>query len=316
MKLSDLQKEFSEALIGERIYSRVNSLVEGMLRRRDPTIYARGAHDYRDALADVTQDFILDVLIGERQIDYVMSVSPDIESFDRLVTRQIRRYLARTRARTVIDNLIERSLPILRKAPFVTHAGGGEDRFSLGGALVDDPAGDEARLRTAVALAQAVPKTIGQGEERAPRIYDQEALTGVLSILCTQLKRPVFRADLQDFFHILLTPWATALLDLDAEEHARRTLTPEEEAVVNEVSQTMVAEMSDEERLIFQYKYANMPDREIASALGLSRQSTAPRKRELFLRISSQVEGLALDIQQAVLARVNAIIAIGGVDTG
>src|SRR5688500_17677047 len=110
MTLEELYAEYSEAspsgdrrLIGSFIYGRVRALVERYLRRRDPRSYAQCAHDYRDSLDDVCHDFALEVLIGERQIDYIMSVAATIDDFDRLVQFQLRRFLARTRNRTVVD---------------------------------------------------------------------------------------------------------------------------------------------------------------------------------------------------------------------
>src|SRR5262249_39412435 len=104
MTFDQLTAEFHSELVGGLIYERVRELVDRLLRHRDPTIYARGAHDYRDGLEDVLNDFVIDVLIGERQIDYVMITVDDLDGFDKLIQRQLRRYLARTRTRTVIDN--------------------------------------------------------------------------------------------------------------------------------------------------------------------------------------------------------------------
>jgi hypothetical protein len=313
MTIADLQEEHSTELIGDRIYTRVQGLVEAMLRKRDPAIYARGAHDYRDALADVAQDFVMDVLIGERQVDYVMSVATDLGSFDRLVNRQIRRYLARTRVRTVIDNLMERSVQILQGPPFVSHRAAGEDHFRLAAVTGQGPVQPE-RLRRAVALAQGIPKSTSSGDERAPRIYDEDALRAVLTVFCEQVLCPISRKDVQDFLQDLLTPWTPSFLEEEGKQHPEQRLTPEEETIVAELAEAIVGEMSGEDHVIFQYKFANLADREIASALGLSRQSTAPRKKALFARISESVSDLAPHIQHAVLARTNFIIATRGID--
>jgi hypothetical protein len=138
----------------------------------------------------------------------------------------------------------------------------------------------------------------------------------VLSIFCGQAECPVSRKDLQDFFQDLLSPWTPTFLEEDAKERPDPILAPDEEAVVKEVVDRLVDGMSSEDRLIFQYKFANLADKEVASALGLSRQSTAPRKKALFERISDGVSDLAPHIQQAVLARTNLVIATEGVDVG
>jgi hypothetical protein len=168
MTFEDFEAEYRSELVGDLIYTRVRQLVGRLLRHRDPTVYARGAHDYRDALDDVVNDFIVDVLIGERQIDYVMSTAGDLDSFDRLIGRQLRRYLARTRERTVVDNLIDRSIQVLRAPPFEAQGIGELERYVLAGApVLNEGSPTESELRLAVARAQAVPKILAQGEGRS-----------------------------------------------------------------------------------------------------------------------------------------------------
>jgi hypothetical protein len=116
-ELDALRAEYSDPkiVIGELIYRRTQNVVRSLLSRRDPAVYARGLAG-SDAAADVLQDFVIDVLIGEGQLDYVFTVALTIDDFDRLLRFQARRYLARTRVRTVVDNLIDRSLAVLRDA--------------------------------------------------------------------------------------------------------------------------------------------------------------------------------------------------------
>lgn len=316
MTFADYEREYRAELVGELIYSRVRLLAGRLLQRRDPTVYARGAHDYRDALDDVVNDFVLDVLIGERQIDYVMVTAGDLDGFDRLVRRQVRRYLARTRTRTVVDNLIDRAVPVLRAPPFGANGTGELERFRLSERVFpSDAQPTDGELRIAAALAQAIPKVPAQGEERAPKVYDAEALRAVLVLLCEAVSGPLGRHDLQTFFDHLLTAWTPAFLEpAEEQDQPASSLTPVEEALVNETAERMASAMTSEERLIFQSKYANLPDRQVAAALGLSRQSAAPRKQALFSRLMADLADLERGLQGAVLARMNALIAMAGED--
>lgn len=318
MTFDDFAREHSRNLVGDLIYARVRHLTDGLLRRRDPVVYARGAHDYRDALEDVLNDFVVDVLIGERQVDYVMATARDLDDFDRLVRRQLRRYLARTRVRTVVDNLIDRSVAAMRAPPFAASGSGDLERFTL----ADEPANlgtgaTEADLRRAAALAQVVPKVPSEATERAPKIYDAEGLHRVLTVLCRAVKTPLSRHDLQSFFDDLLTAWAPSFLEPgEDQDRPAVDLTPSEQSVVNEAADQLVAAMTEQERVIFQYKYANLPDREVAARLGLSRQSTAPRKQALFARLTDELSGHERHVQSAVLARMNMLIDLKGEDVG
>jgi hypothetical protein len=126
----------------------------------------------------------------------------------------------------------------------------------------------------------------------------------------------VVRADLQKFFENLLTPWAGTFLELSDEvKSADRQLTPIDQVVVEEACQRMIGNMTTEDRVIYQYKFANIPDRVVADAIGLSRQSTAPRKKELFDRIAAELGGLEAHVQEGVLIRLNGLIASTGLDT-
>lgn len=315
MTFGDLQAEYERELIGTLIYERVVELTRRYLRRRDPRIYARGSHDHRDGLEDVVNDFIVDVLIGERQIDYIMATATDLDSFEALTNRQARRYIARTRARTVIDNLIDRSVVILRERPFRAEGRGSTERFRLQDAGGSDLPASQVEIRLAASLAQRIPKVIGQGEERSPKIYDKKALETVLAVLARNVSGSISRNDLQSFFEYLLTPWAVSLLEPKEElESAAQQLTPGEQAIVEETCQRMIQNMTNEDRLIYQHKFANIPDRVVADALGLSRQSTAPRKKALFEAIAGELSELETHVQEGVLIRLNGLIASTGLD--
>lgn len=311
MTFASLEHEYRTVLIGSEIYARVRLLADRLLRRRDPTVYARGAHDYRDALGDVVNDFVLAVLIEERQIDYVMATVTDLDSFDRLLGRQLRRYLARTRTRTVIDNLLDRAIGLLREPPFVSQGSGSTEAFSLDHS--PEPSGapaSESDLRRAAALAQAVPKIASQGEERAPKVYDSDSLRGVLIILSRQVSSAVTRRDLQTFFEHLLTAWTPSFLEHGEEFEKRASdLLPSDEVVISETAMQLAASMNDEDRLIFRYKAANLPDRVLATALGLSRQSTAPRKQALFARLMTELSDVDQDLRALVLGHLSILLA-------
>lgn len=302
--------------MGDLIYKRVLTLTRPLLRTRDPRVYARGAHDFRDGLEDVVNDFVLTVLIEERQIDYVLGVATGIDDFDRLIRRQIRRFLARTRSRGIVDNLIDRAVQILRNPPFgvVGGSGPGEVYGRPKGPYGRGDIASDGEIAMAAALAQGIPKVTSKAEERAPKVYDAEGLLAALSILVDNVGGPVGRRNLQSFFDLLLTAWTLTFLDLAAEENIQDvSLSPEDETVISDLANRLSDAMSIEERTIFQYKYANLPDRQLAEKLGLSRQSTAPRKIALFDRLSAELNGLAPALQSAFLASLSVAIGKRGV---
>lgn len=317
MTFEELRREYEAELVGEGLYARITNLADRLLRRRDPRVYAQGAADYRDTLGDVVNEFLLQVLIGERQIDYVMLTAGDLGEFDRLLQYHLRRFLARTRTRTVVDNLIDRSVLVLRDLPFSVVAGSGaSERYGLSTRSYAQATGsDDREIRRAATLAKVVPKVPSEAVEREPKVYDAEGLAGVLRLLVDRSAAPVGRAELQVFFGYLLTGWTTSILGLSEEDQpVEASLSPEQEVVVSDTARTLVQTFAYEDRVIFQYKFANLPDRELAAELGLSRQSAAPRKAALFARLRDELSGFDDKLQAAVLNRIALEIATAGRD--
>lgn len=303
MTLAELLAEHRDAFVGEQIYERVRQLTERILRRRDPRVYAQGSHDYRDALDDVVNEFVLSVLIKERQLDYIFEVATQIEDFDRLINHHVRRFLARTRLRTVVDNLLDRSVEILREPPFRVISGiAPKESFGLLGISYVHSVVSSAAIRTAAVLARNVPTDKTQASERAPRVYDANSLSTVLSILLTSVGAPVTRETLSEFFEQSLTAWYPGTLDTDEQRDTQDPgFDPEEVILIRDTAERMIAEMSEEDGIIFTYKHANLPDRVVAQRLGLSRQSTAPRKAALMARLRTVLAELDGPVQAGVL---------------
>jgi len=310
MTFDALREEYLSEIVGERIYARVRDLIARAMRRRDLTIYGHGSLNWSDAVSEVLHDFVLDVLIGERQIDYIMAVSAGQDDFDRLVHRHLRRYMARTRQRTVIDNLIDRAIERLRQPPFRADGVGAEERFALSDATWDDLASNDD-VRRASALAQAVPKDRSAAEERAPRIYDSERLTRILTVLFGEVRGWIRRRELHIFFELLLTPWTASFLDdNERNDPAASELDPEQEALVNDTARELVTELNGEARTILVMKSANLPDRDVASRLGVSRPTVANRKAEVFEAVRRHLELVDPALHSHVLARVTDVLVI------
>lgn len=312
-ELDELHAEYLAEFIGKSIYRRITKIVKSLLSKRDPYIYARGSSS-AEGSSDAIQDFVLEVLISEGQIDYVFTVAKSIGDFDRLVRFQARRYLARTRVRTVVDNLIDRALDFLRTSnDFDVSTIGDREYFSYRAeASLESPLGPRVGLNRAVALAGAVPKLASGGDQRAPAVYSAERLETVLRILFANSPGPVGISELEDFFSKLLTAWKPSFLGLDGGvEIADHSLLPEEETLVMNLAPSLAADMTPEERAIYAFKYANLPDRELAAHLGISRQSLSPRKQRLFDRLATELADVSPGVQVAVLERLAAVISDG-----
>jgi hypothetical protein len=323
MTADDLQPLLAEyhnpkVVIGELIYRRIQTVVKSLLSQRDRAIYARGLAG-SDAAADVAHDFAVHVLIEEGQLAYIFDVAVTIDEFDRLLYFHARRYLARSRVRTVVDNLIDRAIGFLRNADDIeTLTVGKREVFAPKQTDTVQTASDSERLlNRAVALAAAVPKVSNDSDERAPVVYTAKALEQVLLILIETYSEPLGRTELDAFFSKLLTAWKPSFLGLDsAPEPEDRALLPEDEVVAREeeemamnLAASLAEAMTSEERDIFAFKHGNLPDRELAAHLTISRQSLSPRKHKLFERLADELSELSEHVKVAVLERLAAVVA-------
>ncbi len=323
MTADDLQPLLAEyhnrkVVIGELIYKRIQTVVKSLLSRRDPAIYARGLAG-PDAVVEVAHDFALDVLIEEGQLAYIFEVALTIDDFDRLLYFQAGRYLARSRVRTVVDNLLDRAVGFLRNADDIeTLMIGKREVFAPKRTDTLQTAPDSERLlNRAVALAAALPKVSSDSDQRAPVIYTAETLEQVLRILIETYSEPIGRTELDAFFSKLLTAWKPSFLGLDsAPEPEDRALLPEEEVMAREeevmavnLAASLAEAMTSEERDIFAFKHGNLSDRELAAHLNISRQSLSPRKHKLFGRLANELSELSEHVQVAVLERLAAVVA-------
>jgi hypothetical protein len=309
-ELDRLRAEHAAEVVGPVIYARVELVIGRLVANRDPVVYTGGLTD-AGARADLVQAFFQDVLLGEDQLVYVFGVAGTIGDFERLIQWQARRYVAKQRRHTVVDNLLKRSVDLLRAAEDVEAIREGDrELFRLRNPAQPGIPGEEDRLRRAIALAAAVPKIAGRGDERAPKIYSTETLGKVLRILLETYVDPVGRSELDIFFSTILTSWKPTILGLDEEqdERADEALTPEEEMLATTMATTLAESMTPEEKTIFQLKYSNVADREVADHLNMSRQSLAPRKQRLFERISEDIGSLSSYVQVAILKRLAATI--------
>lgn len=266
-------------------------------------------HD-SDARADVIQGFFTEVLIGEGQLAFVFGSVDDIDGFDRLIQFQARRYLARTRVRTVVDNLLERAVSILRAAGDVEVCRLGDREFFSLRTAAGRPVGDrDSWLKQAVALARLVPKLAAHGDERAPAVFSRDALEQVIRILLTVYDEPAGLSDLDAFFSRLLTGWRPSFLGLGSEvDPPDEALTPEDEVLATDLAEQYAKALTPEERKILVFKYANLPDRQLAAHLNISRQTLSPRKQELFTRLKDDLSEVPHEARVLVLERLASIL--------
>ena len=314
MSLEDLRGEYvSTERIGPKILNEVRRVVHGLIRRYNPEIYG-GAANWEDAEEDVVQGVVTELLLAEGQLDYLMTTCTHMEDFDRLLARQVRRYLARGRRRNVIDNLLDRAKEILASDPFETNRRGDRPVYRLVGRPAAERDPTEEELNRVARTAALVPRVPFAGAERAPIVYSKEHLARLLLAVAEGLPCTFSRPDLQRILELALTDWVAGLLTELEEVRAvpASALTPEEVTMVGEAERQIFEACTDQERLILQRKLENISDQEVAAQLRLSRQTIVARKKAIFEKMQMALEGLSEPVQASTIERLSMDLMVRG----
>lgn len=304
VSLDDLRDEYRTERIGRLILGEVERVVFQVVRHYDPRIYG-GAASWDDAADDILQAVVVDLLLGEGQLDYIMATAAQIEDWARLLRFQVKRYLARQRRRSVVDNLLDRAKPLLGHSPFQEFSS--PARFGLAGAELDDRQPSDAELSAAARSAALIPRIRFTAGERAPVVYSEDALRGLLEAVARSLPVPFSISDVGKILEMVLTDWvASFLYEFDeAQEPEVPSLGPEEKLMVSDAAEQIIEGCSDEELLVLRRKLEGMSDDAVARELSVSRPTVHARKKEAWGRLREVLEDLPEQVQAAAVDLVS-----------
>lgn len=314
ISLEQLREEYRTGRIGRLILDDVTRVVLQVVRNYDPQIYG-GAASWEDAGEDIVQAVVVDLLLGEGQLDYIMATAARMEDWTRLLRFQVKRYLARQRRRSVVDNLLDRAKPLLGEAPFQEFSS--PKRYGLAGVDLEDRQPTDAELSEAARSAALIPRIRFSAGERAPVVYSEDALKGLLVAVAGTLPAPFTLSDIGKILEMVLTDWvASFLYEFDEAYEPEVSLGPEEKLIANEVAEQILENCSEEQLVILRRKLENVSDQAIARELGVSRPTVHARKKEAWDRLREALDDLPESIQAAaielVATRLVTTVAGGG----
>lgn len=289
MNLDDLRLEFERETMGHKWLDAVRSVCRTVVRRYPPEIYANSP-TWADALDDLVQDVVTNALIRDGQAQYLMDVCATADDFKRLLARQVSHVLARNRRRTVIDQLLDRSKPLLNTAPFER---AGRSLYVLPGAPAEaTPNG----FREAVAIVRGAARVPHRGTERAPTVFSTDTLRAVL-IAVVAAHGPTTLSDLGRILSSGLTPLLPSVLgSSDGPEPGRSDIDPEDVLNVQEAVTQVVDRLTDDELALLRWKLLAVTDTDIAGMTGLSRPTVANRKQAMLDTVRELVSGLPSEL--------------------
>ena len=304
MTFENLKAEFESELIGRRIYALVFELSKAICSSYPPLTYNQGLAWDEQSVADLAQDTVAGELLERGQINYVFSVSQDLESVRRLMTFQIKRALLRRRVKRPVDRLIERIRDLAKSGEIETQIIGNETVYrAIGNTIERSPMSDLA-CRECADSARHLPRIVSRAESsRESMVYSPANLRNFVEITLTS-GNAVSELEFRKILEILLTPWTPAVFvpieeKFELESSGSNTLI--DERLVMESAAKFVNKLTHEEQVVLACKLQDVADAVVAQELGVSRPTVVSRKKALFEKMRNELFG-AIPEQQHDLA--------------
>jgi AcrR family transcriptional regulator len=289
---SDLVHEHRTQVMGHLWLDLLDRVIRSATPRYPPIVYSETGEWNDHGRENLIQDVVVHQLLGQGQLAYIVDTATSTDTARALLHRVVRRTLAHTRRRTVVDNLLDRCRAI---HTFSRSAGAGVS--------------DELVVEVARHIA-SVPKLRIHTEQRAPAIYTAESLEQILATVAAHLGVEFSERDLARILEHVLTSYLPSSLE-ESDARARDTtaeFTPEQEAVVSDVLSHLLDTMNTEQRTVVALKLTDHSDTEVAARLGVSRPTAAKRFREAITVIEAALSDLPGHLQDAVLSELPTLL--------
>ena len=282
--LDALIDEHAETGIGPLWLSEIQAAASRVARRYSPAVYARSAVWDDDAVADLVQD-VVERMLAKGQAQYICDVANDFGHARALVYRQVKITLADRRQRTSIDNLFGRAVERLGEPPFEQVR-----KKPRSWRLADSITQATPFTRRLRASLAALPRLPGNGTERASPIWTTETLTDALTLVCNA-GGEVDELDLRRILDESLTVFATAEVVSDDAGTRDRSgeLDPSEVIMANELTERLLAALTQKEAKLLAGKWIGDSDGDIARRLGVSRPTAAKYKEAAFAKVRDEL---------------------------
>jgi hypothetical protein len=306
LSFEELVAEYRTAGIGPLILAEIRELAWAITRSYDPVVYAQ-VPSWDEGIEDLVQQFGVEVLIAQGQLDYAMMMANDHQHFRRLLALQLRHLLARRRRRTVVDNMLMRSRQLVAEPPFLMLSHQSEWSYTLLGKDIEAGRPTQLQLRELAGRLGSVPMIRCTPRKRAPVVYSEQSLRAILTTTAESVDCAVRSSDLDRVFRLLLTVWVPRFLkrgERAVSGAVAENLDAEEQLIVKEVTRAILQSCDGANREVLNLKLAGASDREIGSRLGLSRPTVSKRKRQAQRLLESAMSGLGETARVAVMDRL------------
>ena len=289
--------------VGPLLLGEVGSVAHGLVARYNAVVYSE-VGNWRHGLGDLVQDVVADSLLRDRQARYMLDVAATIEDFRRLLARQVRRRLARRRTRTVVDNILDRSRPILASEPFERRLRHQQVTYCLKGTAVEERAATYPELRVASRALRTTPQVRKSVGDRAPMVYATADLRLALRRLAELLPVAFTIGELDQALRLALPHFLPGVLDSSGISEVHGDDQEVDQALVRTCVQDLLSRLDPTLRLVMAMRIAGSSDAEVGKTLGVSPRTATNRKAAAFALTEAVLQPLTHGERLAVLDRV------------
>lgn len=276
----DLCREYGRERLGALWLDVIARVCANIAYKYAPAVYNNRLAWDESSVDDLVQDVVLNRLIGDDQIDYIVATASTVQAASGLIGMHVKQVLAQRAAPNQRENVASRLVSILEER--------GERVSTPHGDAFRPPAsnwppGDlsAAAVNRAARIIRGLPRLPNRGTERLSPLYTTEVLNGVADPLWEACRVPLSLDFVRKILDRALTGLIPVLFPLDEsfDTPAMAGLTAEDAVVVDDLAGRLVEALNDEQREIL-VSIEFMTDTELASRLGVSRP-TALKRRHL-----------------------------------
>ena len=291
MTYQDLLDECQRDGIGTLFWDLLLDVAARIARPYPPEAYNDGQPWSEEAVQDLAQDVVLERLIGENQLEYVLELASDTDSLSRLLAFQVRRVLSHRRAITVVDRLVTRVRQLASGPQYQLTEFGSDSFVSFSGRGREPAELPEGDLRRGSRFIDSIPRLASSPlAERESKVYSGSDLAELVRVLVDAFDGILLR-NLRKILEVTLTAWLPSILRGYEEDHVD-TSTPEFELQSSEMKNAItsfVADLDSAYRVVLLGKAHGVSDDDLARRLDRSRPWLADRKREVLEMVESNV---------------------------
>jgi hypothetical protein len=314
--------EHERERIGTSWLELIFNVCSAIARRYPPDVYNVGLPWDESSLYDLAQDVIVDRLLGEGQIDYIVASASTLSGARGLIGKHVKQVLAHRVIPNQRDNVASRLYQLFERwgKPVQTVDGVG---FAPTGSSWSPVEPTDRAVASAVRIFRNLPRLPNRGTDRLSPLFTTEVLESVVEPLWSVLNVPVTLNTLGRILESAFTGIAPTLFEHEVEidEFKSLELSPEEMVITEELAKRtddlarrLVTILTAEQRHIL-VNAGIMTGEELAAVLGVSRPTALKRRdetREVIAQYFGQpgVDDPSGDLQDVVIRK--ALDLLGG----